>query len=76
MSMGEAAAAEDGNRLIHVASYEAWDAGMIYVSSIVAYQSCIFLESRAIAWRSGGPTGNLMHLTKTRLIGDLNPPLR
>ncbi|CAM9515245.1 unnamed protein product, partial [Hapterophycus canaliculatus] len=30
MSMGEAASAEDGNRLIHVASYEAWDAGMIH----------------------------------------------
>ncbi|CAM9233744.1 unnamed protein product [Ectocarpus sp. 13 AM-2016] len=29
LSMAEAAAAEDGNRLIHVASYEAWDADMI-----------------------------------------------
>lgn len=37
MSMAEAAAAEDGNRLIHVSSYEGWDAGMIYVS--VVYRS-------------------------------------
>lgn len=33
LSMAEAAAREDGNRLIHVSSYEAWDAGMIYVSA-------------------------------------------
>lgn len=33
LSMAEAAAREDGNRLIRVSSYEAWDAGMIYVSA-------------------------------------------
>lgn len=35
MSMAEAAAAEDGNRLVYVSSYDAWDAGMIFVSVVV-----------------------------------------
>ncbi len=38
LSMAEAAATEDGNRLIRVASYDEWDAGMIHVGAVVPQQ--------------------------------------